>query len=65
MDSGGFTDSVILLVCGMLVAMYGARKGFRKVSRYDTSSEKEMRIVTAIGVLLVVLGAGHLLWQLF
>ena len=56
MDFSNFTDSIILLVSGILVALYGAGKLFPKLADQGTINQGKKNTILMIGLVIIIAG---------
>ena len=65
MDLGVFADSIILLISGTLILLYGLGKLFRTVSDKDEGLRDKKSNVIAIGVVLILASITQIFRQLY
>jgi hypothetical protein len=56
MDFGNFADSIILLVSGAIIALYGAGKLFPKLADRGTGIKDKKNTIFMIGLVIFIAG---------
>jgi len=64
MDFSNFTDSIILLVSGIVIILYGAGKLFPKLAGRDTITQGRKNTILIIGLVIIIAGMVQLVRHL-
>lgn len=64
MDFNDYIDSIILIVSGVLVALYGSGRKFQTLGSHEALGKGKMRVVFIIGLLIAAAGTMVLVWRL-
>ncbi len=57
MELSNFIDSIILIVSGALIALYGVGKIFPRLAGQEAVGKEKMKVIFIIGLILVLAGA--------